>query len=455
MISTRQFQARRQALFDTIKRPILLCANGHRARNFPMNRLPFRQDSSFLYYTGCTEPNAAVWIDEDQHQIFLESAPDGDSLWHGQTPSVPERGRHLGFERTSTAQLLPDFIQNQKGWVTIAVPDEQVNQWLSSQCQKPLQCGKYNGDDVLINAIVEQRRILDNSELDSMRYAQQITAESHINAMKATHPGANERDIAAAFFGPGLRSGLPQAYQPIVTVDGHILHNHRYQNTLMAGQLMLLDGGVESPNGYATDVTRTWPVSGEWSQQQRECYEAVLEAQTRAIALLAPGRRYREVHTEASLAIAEFLSSVGLLNCTPETAVETGAHALFFPHGVGHLIGLDVHDLENFGDCAAYAPGRTRSDQFGTGYLRLDLDLEVNMVVTVEPGFYIVPEILNLPKFRQQFKDEIRWNKLSSWWGFGGIRIEDDVRITDGTPEILSFATPKSPDEILTLIGSS
>ena len=224
------------------------------------------------------EPNAAVWIDDSSHQLFLEEAPEGDALWHGQTPAVPDRGLQLGFEQVSSTEKLSDFVKRQKEWVTIAVPDEQVNRWLSDQNKTPLKCGIHNGDQRLINAIVEQRRILDDSELDSMRQAQRITAESHINAMKATKPGANEREVAAAFFAPGLRAGLAQAYQPIVTVDGHILHNHHYHNTLQSGQLMLLDGGVESVDGYATDVTRTWPVSGEWSALQLECYEAVLQA---------------------------------------------------------------------------------------------------------------------------------------------------------------------------------
>ena len=455
MISPQQFQDRRQRLYDKVQRPVLLCANGHRARNFPMNRLPFRQDSSFLYYTGCTEANAAVWIDGSEHHLFLEAAPEGDALWHGASPSVAERAQALGFEKMSNAQDLPHFVQDKNDWLTIAIPDEQVNQWLSTQLQQPLQCGVHNGHPDLIDAIVEQRRILDETELESMRQAQKITAESHISAMAATKAGVNEREIAAAFQYPALKAGLEQAYQPIVTVDGHILHNHHYHNTLQEGQLLLLDGGVESQAGYATDVTRTWPVSGQWSTQQRECYDAVLQAQLRSIALLRSGCRYRDVHTESSLVIADFLKSVGLLNCSPEAAVESGAHALFFPHGVGHLIGLDVHDLENFGDCAAYAPGRTRSDQFGTGFLRLDLDLEANMVVTVEPGIYIVPEILNLPEFREQFRNEIGWDKLKNWWGFGGIRIEDDARITNAAPEVLSAATPKDPDAILKHIGTA
>jgi Xaa-Pro aminopeptidase len=238
-----------------------------------------------------------------------------------------------------------------------------------------------------------------------------------------------------------------------VTVRGEVLHNFNHVNTAQAGQLLLLDGGAEAQSGYATDVTRTWPVSGRFEARQLAAYEAVLASQLSGIEKVRSGTRYRDVHMQSALVLAQFLADEGLVKCSPEVAVEAGAHALFFPHGVGHLIGLDVHDMENFGDRASYPPGRARSSQFGTGYLRLDLDLEPGMVVTVEPGFYVVPAILEDPSLRAQFSDLVDFDKAEDWNGFGGIRIEDDVAVTADAPEVITGSIPKTVDDLLKAVA--
>jgi Xaa-Pro aminopeptidase len=237
-------------------------------------------------------------------------------------------------------------------------------------------------------------------------------------------------------------------------VDGEILHNHAYKNQLKDGDLLLLDGGAESPFGYATDVTRTWPVSGRFSSKQQRAYEAVLKSQEQAIDMVRPGVRYRDIHMAASLSLSEFLVDEKLLLGNPKDLVIQGAHALFFPHGIGHLLGLDVHDMENFGDKAAYTKGRHRSPQFGTGYLRMDMDLEPNMVVTIEPGFYICPAIFADATLYSTFKNVVNWDVLENWKGFGGIRIEDDIRCTTEDPENITAMIPKQIDEITSLVGS-
>jgi Xaa-Pro aminopeptidase len=246
--------------------------------------------------------------------------------------------------------------------------------------------------------------------------------------------------------------GLP--YDPILTVRGEVLHNFHAMNRLEAGQLLLLDGGAESPAGYATDVTRTWPVSGRFDGRQAAAYDAVLEAQLAAIDRVRPGTRYRDIHLTASRVLATWLVDEGLLTGEVDALVEAGAHALFFPHGVGHLIGLDVHDLENFGDRPAYAAGRSRSPQFGTGYLRLDLDLEPGMVVTIEPGFYVVPAILADAALTDRFRGMVDLGAARAWEGFGGIRIEDDVAVTAGEPDVLTDAIPKRVEALEALVGT-
>jgi Xaa-Pro aminopeptidase len=228
----------------------------------------------------------------------------------------------------------------------------------------------------------------------------------------------------------------------------------------METDLVLLDAGAERKSGYCADVTRTWPVNGHFSPEARDVYEIVLAAEEAAINAVAPGARYRDIHLLASRVLADGLVQMGLMHGKADALVESGAHAMFFPHGVGHLLGLDVHDMEAFGDLVAYGKGRQRSPQFGTGYLRLDLDLEPGMCVTIEPGVYFVPAILHDAKFRKQFKGQIDFRRaeqfltMNSLRGFGGIRIEDDVVCTKSGYEVLSAAVPKERAAVEALVGS-
>jgi Xaa-Pro aminopeptidase len=224
---------------------------------------------------------------------------------------------------------------------------------------------------------------------------------------------------------------------------------------------VLLDAGAERPSGYCADVTRAWPVNGHFGPEARDIYDIVLAAEKAAIAAVKPGMRYRDVHLLAARVLTDGLVQLGLMHGDADALVESGAHAMFFPHGTGHLLGLDVHDLEAFGDAIAYAPGRTRSPQFGTGYLRLDLDLQPGMCVTIEPGIYFVPAILHDAKFKKQFKGQVDFKKaeqfltMNSGRGFGGIRIEDDVLCTKTGHEVLSAAVPKERLAIEALVGSA
>ena len=444
---------RRSALTQAVAAPILLMGNGHRPRNLPMSTVPFRQDSTFLYFTGCNEPGAAVLITETESTLYLPTPADDDALWHGTSATIEETGAKLGFAAVRPADRLEHDARALDGLVTIAVPDLAQTLRASRMVGQPLSYGQNNGDPFLIDAIIRMRRILSDAEIDAMKAAAAVTRDAHIAAMTATEPGTSEQRIAAAFHDVVMQSGLTLAYPSIVTVRGEVLHNFRYTNTLTAGDLLLLDGGAESPLGYATDVTRTWPVSGAFTPRQQAAYEAVLASQLAGIGMVRTGTRYRDIHTQCSLVLAQFLADEGLIRCSPEDAVATGAHALFFPHGVGHLIGLDVHDLENFGDIAAYGPGRTRSKQFGTGYLRLDLDLEAGMVVTIEPGFYIVPAILHDPTLRERFSNAVDFAAAEQWVGFGGIRIEDDVAATDHGPDVITQGIPKTVAELESTIG--
>jgi len=457
MISPQRHQQRRQKLQTEISQPILLMGHGHRSRNFRANTLPFRQESNFLYFTGCVIPNSALYVDHEKEILFLESKDEDDALWHGSSPSIEEQANSLGFSQVVDIMELPKYIDNQQT-LSIATQDLRVNQSLEKILCRSFHSGSMKeewGDLNLIETIAKQRIQLDEEELQEMRNTVKVTKDAHVAAMKATKVGTTEMHVASVFHQIIASKGLCTAYDSIVTVDGHILHNFHYSNQLKDGQLLLLDGGAEAQSGYATDVTRTWPVNGTFGPQQRRAYQAVLKAQIEAIEQVRVGVRYRDVHWTACRVLTEFLVEEGILNCSVDEALEHGSHALFFPHGVGHLIGLDVHDMEHFGDIPTYTNGRTRSKQFGTAYLRLDADLKENMVVTIEPGFYIIPAILKNKKIIDAHRNRINFDVLENWKGFGGIRIEDDIRVTSNQPENLTLDIPKKIIDIERIMKES
>jgi Xaa-Pro aminopeptidase len=447
--------ARRQRLMERVQRPILLMGNAPRDRNLPGSDLPFRQDSTLLYYTGCALPGAAALLEAGTTTLYLPAPADDDDLWHGHVTGADALRDRYGVDRVVFGS--DDDLRALSGRtpVTLAVADPARTALAAEISGTRLRFGDQFGDEALADAVISQRRTKAPEELDELRAASAVTVHAHKVAMRAARPGMTEAALTAVFEAVLHARGCTTGYDTILTQRGEILHNHAHDGTLTEGQLLLLDGGAERASGYTADVTRTWPVSGRYTPRQRAAYEAVLAAQSASIAIARAGTRYRHVHDASSKVIAQFLIDEHILHdTTAEDAVARGAHALFFPHGVGHLLGLDVHDLKAFGDRAAYAPGAARSDQFGTCYLRLDLPLEPGWVVTIEPGFYVVPSILRRAELRERFADILNVDKAAEWAGFGGIRIEDDVHITAGDPEILTAGAPKSITEVEGLIGA-
>jgi Xaa-Pro aminopeptidase len=308
-------------------------------------------------------------------------------------------------------------------------------------------------DLALQDAMIALRLVHDEGAIAELRRAAEATVAAHLAGMAATRVGVTEHAIRAAMEGELMRRGMGTSYGSIVSVRGEILHNHSHSGVMKEGDLLLADVGAETALGFAGDVTRTWPVSGRFAGAQRALYEVVLAAQQRAIACCTVGTRYRDVHLAACRAIAEGLVGLGILRGDVDELVADGVHATFFPHGIGHLLGLDVHDMEDLGDRAGYAPGRARSTQFGLGYLRLDRDLLPGMAVTIEPGFYAVPAILGDPERRRVAKDRIDFGRLEAFASVRGIRIEDDVLVTAGGPEVLTAALPKDVSAVEACVG--
>lgn len=444
--------ARRQRLLAQVDRPVLLLANGQRNRNLPLNKVPFRQDSTFLYFTGCALPDAAALLGPDGFELFLPEKDADDALWHGETPSNEAIGAALGADTVRPLHALEGRVRALRPY-TLAVADEGRNGQVSAWLDRPLAFGRDHGDLALVDAVIALRRAKGPEELDELRAAAAATGHAFRATMASTRPGGHERGLTTLFQAVLAFHGCVEGYDTILTQAGEVLHNHAHDAPLEAGRMVLLDGGGERPSGYTVDITRTWPVGGRFDARQRSAYEAVLASQEAAIAACTVGTRYREVHDAASRVLATWLRDEGLLRCSPDESVERGAHAIFFPHGVGHHLGLDVHDLENFGDRPSYPSDRGRPDLFGTGYLRLDLPLERDWVVTVEPGFYVVPAILRDAALRERLGDIVDFDAAERWLGFGGIRIEDDVHVAADGPRVLTDV-PKTVEALEALVGS-
>lgn len=431
------FAARRRRLSAALGgAPIFL--HGHRAlaRNFAANVYRFRQDSSFLYFCGLRRPGCGLRIDAGGFSTLFVPAPSpGETLWHGESESFEAVAAATGVEA-----VRPASEGDASGCVLLPVADP------SQRLGTP--------STALIDAVISLRLTRDDTEVAAMRRAIAVTAEAHRLAMAVTRPGLRDDAIAALIEYVFALGGMDLAYPSIVTARGEILHGHARGDELRSGELLLVDAGAEEGGGYAADITRTWPVSGCFSPRQRAVYDAVLAAQEAGIAALKPGVPYREVHLASARVIARFGVDEGVLVGSVDGLVESGAHAVLFPHGVGHLIGLDVHDMELYGDRVGYPPGSERSSQFGLSFLRLDRAMEPGMVVTVEPGIYLVPAILNDPELHSRFGESVAWDVARSWLPFGGIRIEDDVLVTEFGSEVLSKDIPKEPGAIEALVGS-
>ncbi len=468
MPSPAHHERRRREFLSALDGPVLLMAGGWIPRNYPANVCPFRADSTFLFFFPEPEPNAAALFDprDESVTLYLDERTPADALWHGPVPSFEERRAALGVTSVEARSELARSVAARcagRRLRALALHDPRATAEAVALSGGALDFHDPArvGERELLLLLARLRTLKAGEELDELRRAAAVTRVAHELALAWTRPGRSEQELVGLVEGAFLRQGCVPAYGTILSVRGEVLHNHAHANVLAPGDLVLLDAGAERPSGYCADVTRTWPANGRFSAEQRDVYDVVLAAQQAALAEVRPGVRYRAVHLRAARVLADGLVQLGLLRGRADERVESGAHALFFPHGVGHLLGLDVHDLEAFGDLVAYAPGRTRSPQFGTAYLRLDLDLEPGMCCTIEPGLYFVPAILHDPALRERFRDEVdfaraeRFLACNDGRGFGGIRIEDDVLCTPEGCEVLSAAIPKERAALEALIGSA
>lgn len=446
-------RSRRQRLAEQVSFPVVLWSGGSHARNYPGNPYPFRASSHFLYFAGQPLPNTAIRLERGNLELFMDNPTPADILWHGESVQREQVAEQIGADAAYPLSQLGAAVE---GAATIPVMDAATRRQQSQLLHRTLMPtdALQDHDRQLAEAIIQLRLIHDALAIAELQTAAAITVEAHRAGMAATLTARTEAEIRAAMEGVVIAHDTVCAYTSIVTVHGEVLHSNHYHHPIQPGDLLLADMAAESRSGWASDVTRTWPTSGRFSATQRDIYEIVLAAHDRCIAEARPGVEYRDLHNLAATVIATGLSDLGILRGRPEDLVEMNAHALFFPHGVGHLLGLDVHDMEDLGDLAGYAPGRSRSQRFGLCYLRLDRPLQAGMAFTIEPGFYQVPAILHDPEQRQTYRDVINWDRLEQFSDVRGIRIEDDILITDTGNVVLTAALPNQAAAVEQLVRS-
>ncbi len=449
------YRDRRKKLAKKLTCPLVIFAGCARARKYATNVQPFRASSNYLYFGGPPIEGAALLIepgsDGSTGCVLYRARPDFDEIvWTGDSASDEEISQASGIDLASLAEvdLLSKTIGNRDA-TGLCPPCPITAQRMQSSGIKPA------GPEVQ-QAIIQLRLVKDTHELIAMREAARVGVEAHIAAMHACAVGQREADVAAALMSVYTANECDTSFTPIVSVRGEILHSHVYSNRLKAGDLLLVDSGAELPSGYTSDFTRTLPVSGEFTPIQRQMYDTVLRAQQQAIAACLSGARYRDIHDLAARAICEGLVEAQCLQGNIDDLVTRRAHTLFFTHGLGHLIGLDVHDMEEFGDLAGYAQGRSRREPFGDKFLRLDRDLQAGYALTIEPGIYLVPALWANDELTGPFRDVVNRATVNALLSdnFGGIRIEEVIVVKEsGKPEVLSEYLPRDADEVCALVS--
>ncbi|MEG4073478.1 aminopeptidase P family protein [Microcoleus sp. Pol14C2] len=449
---TNTLHQRRQKLARLINFPVILWSGRSIPRNYPALTYPFRASSHFLYFAGLPLENAAIRLESGKLELFLDDAPASSTLWHGEMPKRAEIAELIGAD---AAFPMAELKARSINAATIAIQDSWTQLQQSQILDRPLAPpNSPTGIDLeLTQAIVSLRLSHDAASLAELRQAAAVTVEAHKAGMAATRNAQIEAGVRAAMESVIISKNMTYAYPSIVTVHGEVLHSEHYHNPLQAGDLLLADVGAETSTGWAADVSRTWPVSGKFSPTQRAIYDVVLAAHDACIDRVSPGVEYQDIHLLAARIMAEGLVDLGILRGNVEDLVEMDAHALFFVHGIGHLIGLDVHDMEDLGDLAGYEEGRTRSSRFGLGFLRLNRVLRPGMLVSIEPGFYQVPAILNNPENRAKYEDFVNWEELEKFADVRGIRIEDDILVSEKGREVLTGELPTKAPEIEELVA--
>jgi Xaa-Pro aminopeptidase len=434
---------------------ILIPGNIESPMNYTDNAYHFRQDSTFLYLFGLDAPGLFGIIDADSGHdtIYGDDLTMEDIIWMGYNPSMKDLAESVGVNRTfsSKSLFLELSVLKSKNAALHFTPPYRAENKLLLQELLGIQAAelKAKASITLINNLVKLRSAKESVEITEIELACQTGYQMHVTAMKMAKSGANEHEIAGTIEGIALAHGKGTSFPIILTQDGQTLHNHNHSFQLKKGRLLLVDAGAESNLHYASDFTRTMPVDGQFSQKQLEIYNIVLEANNTATASMRPGETYLSIHLKAAEVIASGLKDLGIMKGDVKEAVANGAHALFFPHGLGHMMGLDVHDMEDYGQIhVGYDEEIRPIDQFGTAYLRFGRRLQKDFVITNEPGIYFIPALIEQWEAQKTNEAFINFKKAKEYLDFGGIRLEDDILITESGARILGQRIPINPEEL-------
>lgn len=456
MFKSDVYLSRRARLHKLMNSGIaVFIGNGDTAMNYPANPYHFRQDSDFLYFFGLDLQGFAGVMDFDSGEdtIFGNDVDMDDIIWMGPQPTVKDLALKCGVTKTAPMAKLGETINEaiSKGRKVHFLPPYRGETKMTLGAllkENPCQM-KTLASPELIKAVVSLRSIKETVEIEEIEKAVDIAYEMHVTAMKMCKTGVREQDIYGTVEGIAYAKGAGPSFPLILSMDGQTLHNHAHNNILKEGRMMVTDCGAEGNLHYASDITRTTPVGGKFSDRQRDIYEIVLKANTESIRMAKPGTSNRDIHMMASKIIASGMKDMGLMKGDIDEAVAAGAHALFFPHGLGHMMGLDVHDMEALGENnVGYNDELKRSTQFGLAFLRFALPYKPGHVFTIEPGCYFIPELIDQWKSEGKLKEYINYDKVVTYKGFGGIRIEDNLLITEEGNRLLGKPIPKTVSEI-------
>lgn len=440
---------------------ILLLGNEESPMNYADNTFHFRQDSTFLYFFGLDYAGLAgiIDIDGDREIIFGNELTIDDIVWMGTQPTLEEKSRMVGVERTEPMNRLEEILKEaSRGGRKIHFlppyrPENKIKIFYLLGIL-PTKCAAEASVE-LIKAVVAQRAVKSEEEIDEIEKAVNISVDMHVAAMKMARPGMIEAEIAAEVERIALAADGHVAFPVILTVNGQTLHNHYHGNILKPGDLVLCDAGAETPMRYAGDLSSTFPVDPVFTPRQKEIYNISLLAHQNAAAALRPGVPFKEVHLTACKTIAQGMKEIGLMKGNVDDAVAEGAHAMFFPCGTGHMMGLDVHDMEDLGEVYVGYDGQPKSTQFGLKSLRLARELKPGFILTIEPGIYFIPELIDRWKAEKKFTDFINYEKLETYKNFGGLRNEENFLITETGHRLLGKAKPKTVEDVEALRGGS
>ena len=453
MFAKETYVQRRAALKKQIGSGILLfLGNDEQGLNYEDNTFRYRQDSTFLYYFGLSFAGLAalIDIDEDREIIFGDELSIDYIVWMGTQPTLHEKGERVGIRETRPYAGVMDYLHRavQKGQTIHYLPPYRPEHKLKLMDWLGIPPAHQEGSIPFIRAVVAQRNHKSAEEIVEIEKACNVTADMHIAATKFIRPGMYEYEVVAEMNHVAESNNCELSFATIATINGQTLHNHYHGNKIQSGQLFLIDAGAEVESGYAGDMSSTIPVDRTFTPRQRAVYEVQNAMHLESVKALRPGIPYMDVYELSARVMVEGLKELGLMKGNAEDAVREGAHALFYPHGLGHMMGLDVHDMENLGEIWVGYDGKPKSTQFGRKSQRLAIPLEPGFVHTVEPGIYFIPELIDLWRGQQMFTDFINYDKVEEYRHFGGIRNEEDYLITEIGARRLGKKIPLTPDEV-------